>query len=364
VLYTTKRYPLSAMPSHPSASSFHVGISADFLDDQGALAFPDIGLSLLDGAAGLSYVFLPEYRAEYAPEQLRDYDVLISLKPRVTAQSLNAAERLCAIGRCGVGYDNVDLVACTERDIAVYITPTAVMRPVAESIVLLILATSHNLVLKDRLVRQGRWMESTRMLGREPRDRVVGSIGLGNIGSEAIRLLRPFGVARFLAFDPYASATKAEELNVSLVDLNTVLRESDYVLVNCALTPETRGMIGAKEIAQMKPDAVIINTARGPIIQQQPLIEALESRRIRGAALDVFEKEPLEPDSKLMTLDNVILTSHSVAWTVELFRDMGRMDCEGALAVARGEAPLHVVNPEVLKRPGFLAKLANYRKRA
>jgi phosphoglycerate dehydrogenase-like enzyme len=343
-------------------NDFRVGLSADFLDPQGAPAFPDIGLSLLDGIPGLTYEFLPEYHAEYLPEQLRDYDVLISLKPRVTAASLQGIDRLCAIGRCGVGYDNVDLTACTERDIAVYITPTAVMRPVAESIVLFILAISHNLVSKDRLVRQGRWAESTRLLGREPRDRVVGTIGLGNIAAEAIRLLRPFGIARYLAFDPYASAARAQQLDVELTTLEVVLRESDYLMVNCALTPETRGLIGAAEIAQMKSDAVIVNTARGPIIQQQPLIEALESGRLRGAALDVFENEPLGQDSRLVNLDNVILTSHSVAWTVELFRDMGRMDCEGALAIARGEIPLHVVNRDVLERTGFGAKLASHRK--
>jgi phosphoglycerate dehydrogenase-like enzyme len=341
---------------------FQVGFSADFLNETGKPVFPDIGLALFDGHPEIAHGFLPEYRAEYGPEQVRDLDVLISLKPRVTAGSLEGVERLCAIGRCGVGYDNVDLAACTARDIAVFITPTAVMRPVAESIVLFVLALSHNLVLKDRWVRQGRWTESTRQLGTEPRDRVVGTIGLGNIAGEAIRLLRPFDIARVLAFDPYATAARARELDVELVDLDTVLRESDYVLVNCALTPETRGLIGARELDKMKPEAVIVNTARGPIIQEQALIEALENGRIRGAALDVFEKEPIPPESRLLTLDNVILTSHSVAWTVELFRDMGSMDCQGALAVARGEAPLHVVNREVLDRPGFRAKLEAYGK--
>jgi phosphoglycerate dehydrogenase-like enzyme len=343
------------MPSN--TPQFRVGFSRDFLDEHGNLVFPDIGLSLLDGAPGLSHEFLPEYRAEYLPEQLRDFDVVISLKPRVSAASLHGVERLCAIGRCGVGYDNVDIAACTENDIAVYITPTAVMRPVAESIVLFVLALSHNLVLKDRLMRQGRWVESTRKLGNEPRDRVIGTIGLGNIAGEAIRLLRPFGIARFLAFDPYAPASRGKELGVEITGLDTVLRESDYLLINCALTPETRGLIGQRELSLMKPEAVVVNTARGPIIDQNALIQALETRAIRGAALDVFEKEPLESDSRLMALDNVILTSHSVAWTVELFRDMGRMDCEGALAVQRGEAPLYVVNREVLERPGFRKKL-------
>src|SRR6185437_10625655 len=137
-------------------SNFRVGISADFLDEQRSPVFPDIGLSLLDGARWLSYNFLEEYRAEYLSEQLSDLDVLISLKPRVTRDSLKGIRRLSAIGRCGVGYDNVDLAACTEHDIAVYITPNAVMHPVAESIVLFVLALSHNLVFKDRFVREGR----------------------------------------------------------------------------------------------------------------------------------------------------------------------------------------------------------------
>ena len=119
------------------------------------------------------------------PAQLEGYDVLISLKPKVTAASLEGITRLCAIGRCGVGYDNVDLDACTEHGIAVYITPGGVVRPVAESILLLVLALSHRLLNKDRKVREGRWAESTHRLGREPRDRVVGTIGMGNIADRS-----------------------------------------------------------------------------------------------------------------------------------------------------------------------------------
>ena len=338
--------------------TFRVGFSADFRLDDGTLAFPDIGLSLLDGIPGLDYEFVSEYRTEYTPGQLTDYDVLISLKPRVTEQSLQGVSRLCAIGRCGVGYDNVDLNACTERGIAVYITPEGVVRPVAESIVLLILALSHRLLQKDRLVRQGRWAESTLPLGREPRDRIIGTIGLGNIAAEAIRLLRVLSVRQFLAFDPYASSQRGVELGVEMVSLDELLRQSDYVLVNCPLTPETRGLLGREQFARMKPDAVVINTARGPIIDQAALIEALEGRRIAGAALDVFESEPLPADSPLTKMENVILSSHSLAWTEELFRDMGRIDCEGALAIYHGEAPKNVVNPQVLKNPLFQDKLA------
>lgn len=337
---------------------FRVGFSADFRRDDGALAFPDIGLAVLDQAVGLEYEFMRDYRSEYVPAQLMDYDVVISLKPRVTAESLRGVSRLCAIGRCGVGYDNVDLNACTERGIAVYITPQGVVRPVAESIILFVLALSHRLLQKDRLVRQGRWSDSTLPLGREPRDRVVGTIGLGNIASEAIRLLKVLDVRRFLAFDPYASPQRATELGVELVPLDELLGESDYVVVNCPLTPDTRGLIGREELARMKSDAVLINTARGPIVDEAALIEALQTGRIAGAALDVFESEPLRGDSPLTKMDNVILTSHSIAWTEELFRDMGRIDCRGALAVYRGEPPEHIVNPQVLENPLFIDKLA------
>jgi phosphoglycerate dehydrogenase-like enzyme len=342
-------------------AGFRVGFSADFCKEDGTLAFPDIGLSLLEKGPRIAHDFLREYRAEYVPAQLDGYDVLISLKPKVTAASLEGISRLCAIGRCGVGYDNVDLAACTERGIAVYITPGGVVRPVAESILLLVLALSHCLLNKDRKVREGRWAESTQRLGREPRDRIVGTIGMGNIATEAIRLLRGLDVGRFLAFDPYTSAERAQELAVELVSLDELLRTSDYVLVNCPLTPETRGLIGKAEFALMKHDAVLINTARGPIVDESALIEALENKQIAGAALDVFEQEPLSPFSPLTAMENVILTSHSIAWTEELFRDMGRIDCEGALAVYRGEAPRHVVNPKVLDNPQFIEKLARFK---
>jgi phosphoglycerate dehydrogenase-like enzyme len=340
---------------------FRVGLSADFCDEHGKLAFPDIGLSMLKGHPGLSHEFIREYRAEYLPEQLADYDVLISLKPRVTAQSLQGISRLCAIGRCGVGYDNVDLEACTAHGIAVFITPGGVVRPVAESILLFVLALSHRLTIKDRQVRQGNWAESTRRLGREPRDRIVGTIGMGNIATEAIRLLRILDVHRFLAFDPYTTSERASKLGVDLVSLEELLRISDYVLINCPLTPQTRGLMGKAQFALMKTDAVLINTARGPIVDEAALIEALQNGQIGGAALDVFEKEPLSASSPLAAMENVILTSHSIAWTEELFRDMGRIDCLGALAIYRGEVPKNVVNPEVLTQPLFLEKLANYK---
>ena len=344
-----------------SETRFQVGLSADFLDENRRLIFPDIGLDLLEKQPGVEYRFIPDYCPEYTPEQIADYDVLISLKPRVTANSLVGIDRLCAIGRCGVGYDNVDLQACTESDIAVYITPQGVIRPMAESIVLFVLALSHNLVRRDRMVREGKWVESTRMLGSEPRDKVIGSIGFGGIAREALRLLQALGPSRMVVFDPYLPPDAIRNAGAEPVRIEEVFSLSDYVLINCPLTAQTRRMVGHDLLSMMKRTAFLINTARGPIVDESALIAVLEEGRIAGAALDVFESEPLPADSPLTKLENVILTSHSVGWTRELFRDMGRIDCEEALAVMRGEHPRNVVNRDVLDRPGFRRKLERYR---
>jgi phosphoglycerate dehydrogenase-like enzyme len=332
-------------------------LSADFLDERGALVFPDISLDTIATPAPVRHRFLDRYLPEYEPGQLRDADVLLSLKPRVTAKSLEGISRLCAIGRFGVGYDNVDLAACTGHDIAVYITRQAVVRPVASSIVLMVLAASHNLVWKDRLIRRGEWAASTRVLGKEPRGRVLGTVGLGNIAREALRLLRPFEFARFLGYDPAINPGAARELGVEPASLESIFEQSDYVLINCPLTTETRGLIGENLLSRMKKDAVLINTARGPIVDEAALTRVLAQGAIKCAALDVFEQEPVAADSPLLEMENTILTSHSLCWTEELFRDMGRESFEGVLALARGEAPANVVNPQVLERPGFRQKL-------
>jgi phosphoglycerate dehydrogenase-like enzyme len=343
-------------------NEFRVGFSADFLDGSRRLVFPDIGLGLLENIPGLSYEFMADYRPVYGPDQLTGYDVVISGKPRVALESLTDSQRLAAIGRCGVGYDNVDLAACTDMDIAVYITPAGVTRPMAESIVLLVLALSHNLVSKDRLVRRGQWLDASHRLGREPRGRIIGTIGLGNIAREAVRLLKVFNPARILAYDPHVKPEEGHQHGAEMVSLQELLRLSDYVLINCPLNESTRGLIDEKELSAMKPEAVLVNTARGAIVNERALIRALDEGWIRGAALDVFEKEPIESDNPLLAMENVILTSHSVGWTEELFRDMGRIDCEGALAIRRGMVPENVVNRAVLSRPGFQKKLRRYKE--
>ena len=346
-------------------SAIAIGLSPDFLSPEGVELVDRREFRVPGFEDRATFERMPDRVREYQPGQLASYDAVLSLVPRVAAASLEGADRLCAVGRCGVGYDNVDLDACTAADVAVYITPNAVARPMGESIVLFVLAVSHRLVAKDRLVRQGCWAESQTPFGKEPRGRVIGSIGFGRIAREALRLLRVFDPGEILVHDPYCPDDAVREAGAEPLALEELLRRSDYVLVNCPLTPETRGLINRDTLALMKPTACLINTARGPIVDEDALADALEAGRLGGAALDVFGVEPMtDPEHRLLQLDNVIATSHSIGWTEELFRDMVREGCAGVGAIARGEAPPNVVNRDVLTRPGFRAKLRAAAERA
>ena len=338
---------------------FRVGLTRDFLKPDVTLGFGDIGLGLLDGAPGLAREFLAEGGRELRPDQVRDYDALIVLAPRVTAATVAGAERLALIARFGVGYDSVDLDACTENGVLVTITPDGVRRPVATSIMAYLLALSHKLLYKDRLTRAGRWAEKLDYMGTGLTGRTLGTVGLGNIARDLFVLAKPFGM-RHLAYDPYVTPEGAAAVGVELVDLETLLRTADFVSINCALTPETRGLIGAERLALMKDTAYLINTARGPIVDQAALTAALRERRIAGAGLDVFEQEPVDPQDPILTLDNVIVAPHGLAWTDELFLGNGRSACASVLAVAAGRVPRHVVNRAVVDTPRMQEKLRRW----
>jgi phosphoglycerate dehydrogenase-like enzyme len=342
-------------------SRFRVGLTRDFIDPQGRPVFGDIGLGALDAEPGISWGYLPEFHPEIVPDQLRGLDAIITLRPRYTARSFEGGDgRLALVARFGVGYDNVDVGALTAHDVALAIAPEGVRRPVASAIVLFMLALAHQLPAKERLLRSGRWRGPCDVVGVGLTGRTVGIVGLGNIGLELCDLLRPFGL-RQIASDPHVAPAFAAERGVTLLPLEDLLRESDFVCINCPLTPTTKGLIGGAQLALMKPTAFLVNTARGAIVDQAALTLALAQRRIRGAALDVFQTEPLPPDDPLLALDNVILTPHAVCITDEVALGNGRGAIEAVLAVARGEAPRHLVNGRVLDRPGFREKLSRHR---
>ena len=336
--------------------TFRVGITRDTLRADGTSIFDQGALRLLD-AAQLQWEFMPDNVRELTAAHGAQYDALCVLNPKVPAAVVSGADkRVQIVARMGVGYDSVDVKACTEHGVILTNTPDGVRRPVATSILALILALSHKLATKDALTRTGRWSETTNHMGVGLTGRTVGSIGVGNIGSELFRLLAPLDMVH-VAYDPYANAEAAAALRVRLTDKETVFRESDFVCMNTPLTPETRGFIGAREFALMKPTAYFINTARGPIVDEKALHAALTERRIAGAALDVFEVEPVGQDNPLLTLPNVILTPHSVCWTDEFFRNNAESAFRSVVAVATGHTPTFVVNRDVLQHKDVQARL-------
>lgn len=340
---------------------FRVGITRDFLKPDGSLGFGDIGLGLLDQNSDLYWQFLPAACDEISPGVADEYDALLVLSPRVTALSVEGCRTLKLIARFGVGYDNVDVEACTRNGVMLSITPDGVRRPVATSALTFLLALSHKLLVKDRLTRTGRWHEKLHYMGTGLTGRTLGVIGLGNIGRELFRLAAPLEM-RHVAFDPYVSGENAAAAGVELVALDSLLAEADFVVVCCALTADTLHLIGRERLRLMKPTSYLINIARGPIVDQAALTEALVERGIAGAALDVFETEPVPDDDPLLQLDHVIVAPHAIAWTDELFLGNGRAACQSILDVAEGRLPGHIVNRQVLETPALAAKLGRYRR--
>ncbi len=345
-----------------SGQKFLVVLTADFYDSAGAQRYRDIGLSVLAGHSHIEQRVFKEHRKQIGPDQVGDAQGVIVLTPAVTAESVSKADNLLVLARFGVGYDAVDVKACTAADVLVTITVGAVDRPVAEATIGWMIALSHNLRIKDGLVRAGQWDERTKYMGRELRDRTLGVIGLGGIARKAIELLRAFGMKQPLAFDPYVNEETATTHGVRLVRLEELLSQSDFVSIHCPLTDQTRGLIGAGELALMKPDAYLLNTARGGIVDEDALYDALRSRRIAGAAVDCFAQEPVASPHRFGELDNVLLAPHSIAWTDELFRDIGRAACQVMVDLSLGTKPYGAVNPEVFDRPGFKAKWERQRK--
>ena len=341
------------------ADSFRVGITRDFLRVDGALGFGDIGLATLAENPRIAYEFLPDYGSELPAEVGEAFDALLVLAPRVTARTVESCSRLALVARFGVGYDSVDIGACTRNNVLVSITPSGVRRPVAVSALALILALSHKLLAKDRLTREGRWSEKLDFMGVGLTGRTLGLIGLGNIGREILRVVAPLEM-RHVVFDPFVTPEAARSSGAELLSLNDLLQQSDFVCVCCALTPNSHHLLNSERLARMKPTAFLINVARGPIIDQAALTRVLQERRIAGAALDVFEREPIEADDPLLKLDNVIVSPHAICWTDELFRGNGEAACRSILDVAAGRAPQDVVNREVIAQEAWKQKLARF----
>jgi phosphoglycerate dehydrogenase-like enzyme len=336
-----------------------IGITKDTIDLEGNFIAPGPGLSLLDGMARVEYEVFADSLTEVAPRQLEGFDMVFSLTPRWTVATLKGNDRLLAVHRFGVGYDMIDVPALTRAGVALCITRDAVRRPVAASILAFLLALSTRMPLKDRLTREGRWEERGKHHGIGLVDKTLGVIGVGNIGHEVFKLATPLDM-QHLGCDPYITQQSVDDVRVKLVDMDTILRKSDFLSICCPLNDETRHMIGEAELRKMKPSAFLINMARGPIIDEAALLRALSKRWIQGAGIDVFEQEPTPPDNPLLKMGNVILAPHALAWTDQIYD--GQWDCIlGQMNDIRGgKAPSGMVNPEAWDTPLLQRKLARY----
>ena len=233
----------------------------------------------------------------------------------------------------------------------------------AVSVITFMLALSQKMLIKDRLARGGPdgWGQRAAHMGVGLVGKTLGQLGIGNIGAEVFRMAEPFGL-NYIAHDPYADPALAASLGVELVSLDELFRRSDFLSVSVPLNEETRGIVNAERLATMKPSAYVINTARGPIVDQKAIYEALKNGVIAGAGLDVFEEEPAPADEPLFTLDNVIVAPHALCWTDECFAGNGAADVAAMKALMKGEAPEGVVNRAVLDSARFRERLAAFSK--
>ena len=246
------------------------------------------------------------------------------------------------IARFRVGYDTIDVPTCQKAGIFLTIAPDGVRRPVAVSAITFMLMLAHKVGIKDRLTRSGRWAEKSDHIGTGLTGRTLGSIGVGNIGAEMFRLAKPFDL-KFIAHDPYADAAQVTALGVELVALDELFRRSDFLTVNCPLNETTRGMVNASKLSLMKNTAYLINTARGPIVDEAALYRALVEKKIAGAGLDVFEVEPTPTDNPLLQLENVVVTPHGICFTDECMQGLAESAFKAVIDVMHGKKPTHVV---------------------
>ena len=339
---------------------FRVALSGDFFKPDGSPSFPEFDLAPLRGRDDLEFVVLERGDAITA-EQMAGVDALILLMPRVGPEGFHPDGRLSLIARFGVGYDNVDVEACSANHVALAITPDGVRRPVAVSILTLMFALTGKLLTKDRLARRGPagWAEKTNHNGVGLVGLTLGSLGIGNIGADLFRLAKPLDM-RFIAHDPFADPDLAQSLGVELVDCEALFRLADVLTVNCPLNEGTHHLVNAERLGLMKPSAYLINTARGGIVDQAALTRVLAEGRIAGAGLDVLEREPPEAGDPILALDNVIVTPHALCWTDQLFAGNGAADVKAVLDLLAGKAPRGLVNPSIVEDPIWRNKLDSY----
>jgi|TARA_B110000240_G_C13495281_1_gene451415 phosphoglycerate dehydrogenase-like enzyme len=299
-----------------------VGISGDLLNEDNEPCFGNEALLKLENRDDIEISWMDKNIQEITPEDASKFDAILLNLPTASAQSVARKDcKLKIISRFGVGYDSVDISAMKEKNIIVTNTPNAVRRPVAVAALTMIFALSSRLLIKNDLVRSGKWNDRTNFMGKGLTKKTLGIIGAGSIGKETIKLSQPF-FNNIIAFDPFLSKTQLHDNGALKVELTELAQKSDFIVILCNLNEETKGMINKSFFSKMKKSAYIINLSRGPVINEKDLEVALENKSIFGAGLDVTSQEPLALDSQLMSYENIILTPHSLCWTDECFHNI------------------------------------------
>lgn len=281
-------------------------------------------------------------------EVARQADGLLVTYAKITGDIIRQLERCRVIGRFGIGVDNVDIEAATQAGIVVTYVPDYCLDEVSDHALALLLALARKVTYANQLVQAGRWEMRAVVPLHRLRGRTLGLVGFGKIPQLLTPKAQAFGL-KVITFDPYISDELVQSLGVERVDFDQLLQRSDYVSIHAPLTPETRHLLNAAAFAQMKPEALLVNTARGPLVDVDALAAALDAGQLAGAALDVMPVEPPPADSPLLGRDNVILTPHIAFYSEESLLDLQTKAAEDVARVLSGESPRYPVNPQVLK---------------
>lgn len=289
---------------------------------------------------------------EVLEENVTNIEGLLSLlTDKIDAALMDKAPKLKVISNYAVGFDNIDIPAATKRGIIVGNTPGVLTETTADLAFALLMAAGRRVVEGDKEVRAGKWKTwgPMTLLGQDIHGATLGIVGLGRIGAAVAQRAKGFGM-KILYYDIIRNEKAEKELGIQYTDLNNLLSQSDFITIHTNLTKETHHLMGAKQFELMKRTGILVNTSRGPIVDNMALYEALRSKKIAYAALDVTEPEPLPADHPLVTLDNVIVVPHIASASVASRTKMGLMAADNLIAGLKGEMPPNPVNPEVLKK--------------
>ncbi|MEN2974476.1 MAG: glyoxylate reductase [Candidatus Caldarchaeales archaeon] len=314
---------------------------------------PEVGLSILREYCEVVY------RDELAPpskeellNNIKDVDAIFcTLNEKIDKQVLDSSPKLRVVGTMSVGVDHIDIDYATSKGVYIIHTPGVLTETTADLAFALILSVARRVVESDRIVREGKWKIAwapTMMLGYDVHGKKLGIIGLGRIGAAVAKRAKGFGMEIYY-YDKIRREDLERDMGIVFKNLDDILRESDFISIHVPLTEETRYLIGERELKMMKPTAILINTSRGPVVNEKALVKALREGWIAGAGLDVFEEEPLPYNSPLIELPNVVLTPHIGSATIDTRNKMAAYAADGIIRVLRGELPDNLYNKEVVK---------------